>query len=241
MKRLISQLLCGLVFICSGFMELAQAGTFSISPLRTTLSAGKKVGSLTVINQGNEPTTVQLEVMSWSQTADGQDELVLTKDILANPPIFTLPPRGKQVIRVGLRKPPSASAETTYRLIVRETPPPLKPNFTGLNFALRVSVPIFVLPQGSVQAKTSWQLKQGSDGLLRLIAENTGTAHIQVINFSLQPTALEKISTQLVYSYLLPNQKREWVIKNTNLAIGTKVHLSAETDVEPIEADLVVQ
>lgn len=223
-----------------GFVP-AYAGEFMINPLRATFSDTKKVSSLTVTNRSSKPTTIQLDVMAWSQDAEGKDVLVPTKDILANPPIFTLQPKSKQIIRVGLRRPPNATQETTYRLILAETPPPLDPDFTGVNFAVRMSVPLFVLPKAKVAPELQWVLKRDGTGL-KLMAHNTGTAHSQVISFKLinPETKLEYI-TQAVSSYLLPQQQREWSILEQKIDVGSTVRLLVQTDGVKIEQDLQVQ
>ena len=48
---------------------------------------------MTVRNTGSEPAVIQMEVMSWSQ-AQGKDVYTLSKEILATPPIFTVPAGG---------------------------------------------------------------------------------------------------------------------------------------------------
>lgn len=235
------QLLQGLVLLGSVVYSAAYAGAFAISPVRSTLSLGHKIGSLTVTNQGAEPTVIQLEVLAWSQDSEGKDVFTPTKDILATPPVFTFQPNAKQVIRLGLRKPPTASNETTYRLFLQEVPPAPKPNFTGLQMALRMSIPIFVLPKTQVVPVLAWRLRQSTDGQLLLTANNTGTAHIQIANFTLTPTEGAAFPAQQVASYLLPNQKREWLIKNKSLAVGSNVHLSAQTDKDEVQTELVVE
>ena len=122
-----------------------------MSPVRATLSARQQVGALTVRNDGAEPAVVQLEVLSWSQQ-DGKDVYVPTAEILATPPIFTVPAGGSQVVRVGLRRAPDPGASSPIGCICRRVPPPPKPDFQGLQVALRIGVPVFVLPPAPAQA-----------------------------------------------------------------------------------------
>ena len=232
-------------YVCIFYINImlhVTAGEFSINPLRATFSASQKVSSLTVTNRGLKPTTIQLDVMDWSQDADGKDVLVPTKDILANPPIFTIPPKSKQIIRVGLRHlAPDATQEKTYRLILAETPPPLDPNFTGISFAVRMSVPLFVLPKVSVAPDLQWQLKHDAAGL-KLIAHNVGTAHSQIIDFKIKNTETDvEYAKKTVSNYLLPQQKREWLLADTSLAVGSTVNLLVQTDGKPINLNLDVQ
>lgn len=238
MLRIINHSLA--IILCCLLSLTAYAGNFSINPLRATLSANKKVSSLTVINRGNEPTTIQLETVAWTQDAQGKDILVPTTDLLANPPIFTIPPQGKQIVRVGLRRPITENQEVTYRLLLNETPPPLKPDFTGVNFAVRMSIPIFVMPKNSVESKLQWSLTKKDEALV-LNAENIGTAHSQVISVRLEDTTGTVLYKQLISNYLLPQQKRQWPIPVANMTTGVPVKLIVETDSKPIEQDLIVQ
>src|SRR5712692_1255538 len=81
----------------------AQAGAFNVSPVRIALSQTHPTAILTMQNNGDQAVVVQIEVMAWSQ-ADGKDIYTLSRDLLANPPIFTLVPQGTQIVRIGLRR-----------------------------------------------------------------------------------------------------------------------------------------
>ncbi len=241
MTHPLSQLLKGLALLFSLLYNTAYAGSFAISPVRSTLSLGHKIDSLTVTNQGAEATAIQLEVLAWSQDEAGKDVFTPTKDILATPPAFTLQPNAKQIIRLGLRRPLLTNNEASYRLFVQEIPPAPKPNFMGLNMALRMSIPVFFNPAVPVAPVLNWQLRQSPTGSLILSANNSGNAHIQIANFTLAPADMAAFSAQQVASYLLPHQKREWVVSNKTLAVGTKVHLTVQTDQDVMQADLIVE
>jgi fimbrial chaperone protein len=243
MRYLLSQPHKGLALLLSITLfllsTLAQAGAFVVSPVRVTLSNKQKVASLTVVNQGAEKTTIQLEALAWSQDEHGKDVLVPTKNILANPPVFTLEPNAKQVIRLGLRKPSIGINEESYRLILQEVPPPLKEGFMGLSVALRMSVPIFVMPTEPIKPAMLWQLKLGAEGL-KLLGENQGLGHVQVLSLELYPQEKPPLFNKQAVSYLLPQQKREWPINNKTLSVGMPVLLKAQTDVGVLEAQLTV-
>ena len=52
--------------------------------------------------RGRRASPVQVETLVWSQAA-GEDKLEPTKDLLVSPTVFTLPPRGSQLVRVALQ------------------------------------------------------------------------------------------------------------------------------------------
>src|SRR5262245_29568931 len=93
------------------------AGSFEVNPVRVDLSAAARTSAVTVRNTGSEAVIVQLSVVAWSQE-DGRDVYTETKEILATPPIATIPAGGEQIIRAGLRRAPDAQRELSYRLFL---------------------------------------------------------------------------------------------------------------------------
>jgi len=192
----------------------ACAGTFSISPLRAELSASAQTAALTLRNQEPAPAVVQAEVMLWEQV-NGEDRLTPTRDLLVSPAVFTLPADGSQLVRVALRRPADPQRELSYRLILTEVPQQARPDFTGLNVALRLSLPVFVAPAAKASQALEWSAARTADGALAVTTRNTGNAHARVINFSLAPAANPAAAIpQDVTAYVLPGQARTWTIDN---------------------------
>lgn len=230
-----------MLFSCLLACAWAQAGTFVVSPVRATLSASHQVGALTVRNDGPEPTVVQLEVLSWSQQ-DARDVYEPTREILATPPIFTVPAGGSQIVRVGLRRAPDSQQELSYRLYLQEVPPPPTPDFQGLQVALRIGVPVFVLPSAAAKPVLRWQLSRTPEGQLKLSLSNDGNVHIQIANFSLVAAGQKPHPTLQVAAYVLPGQTRDWVLEGIAAPRpGSELRLFAQTDAGDIQAELVVE
>lgn len=232
------QATCGLAFLLFG-AGVANAGSFVVSPVRATLSSAQSIGSLVVHNNGSEPTVVQLELATWSQQ-DGKDAFVPTREVLATPPIFTVPPGGSQTVRVGLRRAPDAQSELSYRLFLQEVPPPPKPGVQGLQMALRISIPVFVKPAVAAAPVLRWQAVRAPQGQVRLSVANNGNAHIQVNNIKLASADGADIGSQQVASYVLPGQSRDWLVKAAVNA-GAKLRLSAQTDNGDVQSDVIVE
>lgn len=219
----------------------AFAGSIAVNPIRVTLHATQTTSALVVRNSGAEASVVQLQIVSWSQQ-DGKDVYVPTKDLLATPPIFTVPAGGSQTVRVGLRRRADAHSEGTYRLILQEVPPPPKPEFRGLQVALRLSVPVFVAPAVAPSSTLTWHAELTSQGDLKIAAVNTGNTHVQVIRFKLASDGTELAPTTPAGSaYVLPGQRREWNMRFTSApSAGTKVRVDAQTDAGDMQADVLV-
>ena len=244
LKREIIQAAYGLFLLVAG-VSVVSAASIGVSPVRATLSADQKVEAITVRNTGTEPMSVQLEVMNWSQQ-EGKDVFTATREVLANPPIFTVPPGGSQLIRAGLRRAPDARRELTYRIFLQELPPPPSPDFNGAKMLMRVSLPVFVLPEVAAQPALRWQAARTSDGALKISLTNIGNAHVQIANFSLSlPGSAQPWITQQSSTYVLHGQSRDWILpanaENPPLPPDTILQIFAKTDAGDKEAKVLIK
>jgi fimbrial chaperone protein len=195
-------------------LRVAGAGQFTIAPLRMDFAAATTTAALTVRNEEAAPVVVQAQGLAWSQEG-GQDTLVPSRDLLISPAVFTMPPGGSQLVRVALRREPDPSRELSYRITLQEVPQPAAPGFTGLQVALRLSVPIFVAPTAPAAPGLVWSSTVGPDGRMSVIARNDGTAHARISRFSVKTqdgsaTLLE----QPGLAYVLPGASRQWSVEN---------------------------
>ena len=139
--------------------------------------------------------------------SDGEDRLTPTRDVLVSPPVFTMPGDSSQLVRVALRQAAASQQELSYRLILTEVPQQASPDFTGLNVALRLSLPIFVAPPAAASPTLEWTGARNADGTIMIIARNTGNAHARVLNFSVVPAASPAAAIpQDVAAYVLPGR-----------------------------------
>ena len=243
LKRVIIQAAYGLFLLVAG-VNVVSAASIGVSPVRATLSADQQVGALTVRNTGSKPMSVQLKVMNWSQQ-EGEDVFTATRDVLANPPIFTVPAGGSQLIRAGLRRAPDARSELTYRIFMQELPPPPSPDFNGAKMLMRLSVPVFVLPEVAAQSTLRWQAARTLDGGLKISLTNIGNAHIQILNFSLSlPGSAQPWTIQQTSTYVLHGQSRDWILpanaENPPLPLGTILQIFAKTDAGDKESEVLI-
>ncbi|WP_297820426.1 fimbria/pilus periplasmic chaperone [uncultured Paraglaciecola sp.] len=243
LTRVLEQAACGLFFfvVCA---SIASAGTIGVSPVRVTLSDSQKIGSLSVRNDGAEPVTMQMEVLSWSQR-EGNAVFAATRELLANPPIFTIPAGSSQLVRVGLRRAPDVQRELTYRVILQELPPPPDPDLTGARMTLRISLPVFVSPEIEAKPVLHWQAVRTSQGALKISLSNKGNGHIQIKNFklSLLDSAQPWVTLQ-ASDYVLAGQSRDWIVlaspENPAPPPGVTLQLFAQTDAGDIEAEVII-
>jgi fimbrial chaperone protein len=232
-----SQVVLGLALLL--FAQAALAGSFGVSPIRLTLSAERTSQMVTVRNTGEEETLVQVQPNAWL-LSEGADLLEPSAELIAVPPLFSLAPGGSQVVRIGLRRAPVPGRELTYRLLLREVPPPPSDEFFGLQVALELSVPVFVLPPGGAGPNLDWQLAHNADGALELRAHNAGNAHVQLQKARLESTDGRVIESPDLSAYLLPGQSRAWPLAG-QAAVGSRWTLAAKTDAGELETELVIE
>jgi fimbrial chaperone protein len=217
------------------------AGSFEVNPIRIDLSAAARTSAVTIKNTGPEAVVVQLSVVAWSQE-DGRDIYAETKEILATPPIATIPAGGEQIVRAGLRRSPDGQRELSYRLFLQEVPPPPRPGFQGLQVALRVGLPVFVQPaQAPARARLVWDLRMKDPGTVRLQLRNDGTAHIQISEIALSlPGRDDPVGAMSSLFYVLPGQSRAWEFQvRPGLVKATdRLRLKASTDAGSVDTQI---
>ena len=223
----------------------AFAGSLSVTPVRVELSNAQRSVALTVRNDGDQPTVVQAQLVAWSQE-NNDDKLDPTNDLIASPPIFTVAAGGAQVVRVALRRPPDATVQKSYRILVTEVPGKAQPGFTGAQFALKISVPIFIeAATARTEPKLGWSARKLPSGELAVTTTNTGSRHIQVHSVDLAGVTSDASDVDGKHAsmwYVLPGQSRTVTVRPLpgREFSADRVRIRAETDAGPIATDVVI-
>ena len=170
-------LLCG---IALAIAPAAEAGVFSVTPVRIYMTPKDRAVAVTIVNEGDEPVALQADLNAWSQTADGTDQLILTDDLILSPPIIKLAPKARQVVRLAMLKPADASRQLTYRMIMREIPEATQPKNANIQvpIALALSMPVFITPAPATKEISC--TSAGNGGEITVTCRNSGTAYAQV-------------------------------------------------------------
>lgn len=197
------------------------AGTFTISPLRVDFGGTTRTAALTVRNDEAVPVVVQAEALAWSQES-GQDDLAPSRDLLVSPVVFTLAPGGSQLVRVALRREADGGRELTYRLTLQEVPQAASPDFTGLQVALRLSVPVFVAPRAPAEPRLVWTATRAATGTVTVTARNDGASHARLQGFALKTAdGRATLAEQPALAYVLPGATRRWTFDDDTRATAT--------------------
>lgn len=193
----------------------AQAGVFSVTPVRIFMTPRDRAVAITVNNEGDEDLVMQADVFLWKQKPGGEDELTLTEDLILAPPIMKLAPRSRQVLRLAMLRPRPGQEQLTYRLVVREVPE-AKPadKQVQLQIALAFSLPVFITPPTAKRALSCSVSRTAAD-VVRAACENNGRAYAQPREFVLTGAAGETLASRDTGGYILPGVNRSFDIKRS--------------------------
>lgn len=209
----------------------ALAASLTVAPTRVDLAAGDRSAAVTLHNNAAEPVMVQVQTFAWER-GPATAELEATRDLLAVPPVFELAGNARQIIRVALRGAVVDASERAYRLLITEVPRG-GGSGTGVRFALRLSLPVFVTPHGA-EPRAVWSMRTTASGM-ELVLRNDGTAHLQVRRIVLGPGGHgEPARTIETPAYVLAGQEHGWPLPAA--AGSTTLQLEAETSNGPLSA-----
>src|ERR1019366_7297553 len=185
-----------------------RAQSLSVLPVNIFLAPGQSASTLTITNQGNSKTAVQIRAFAWDQQGDS-DQLEATEAVLVSPPIAPIEPGASQVVRLILRKPPQGR-EATYRILVDQIPPPAEPGV--VHVVLRLSIPIFAQPATRAVPNVQLHVELNS-GQMYLVGINDGLRHEVIRDIELSTNDGRKLKTVSGTSpYILAGATRRWHI-----------------------------
>jgi fimbrial chaperone protein len=224
------------------------AGALRVGPTRIDLSVRRPVVALEVQNSAAAPTLAQIDLFAWTQEGAG-DVLVPSTDVIATPLVINLAPGETRIVRVGLREPNRTPIERSYRLFVREVAPTLVPG-TGLQFALRIGVPVFALPAdarpGAVSAppELGWRWLPDIDGCATVQLSNPSARHDRVLGAQMLSRGGEVLWRSAEPAYVLAGSKRSLAPAicppSIKEAVNLRLEMESGTLTLPVEAPSLV-
>ena len=211
MARTILKMLLSASLATAGALVLstpaATAGSLQVDPIRLEINAGRRTATVRVRNQEQVPVTIRAYPLTWNQ-ADGEDLYEETGEVIVSPPIFTIPAGGTQIVRVGLRTP--SADPKAYRLIVEEVPQASPGN--GVQVALRLNLPLFVMMPEGEQAALAWTATRAADGAVTLEATNSGPGFVRVDMAAAEAATGLDIDPGFNLGTVLPGRTRRYTI-----------------------------
>jgi fimbrial chaperone protein len=168
--------------------------------------------AVTITNEADEPVVLQADVYEWRQSAEGEDELVASEDLILAPPIIKLAAKARQVVRLARLQPPDASRQLTYRLILRELPEASPSKGINVPIALALSMPVFITPPVAKQ-RTVCTAVRDERGTLGVSCANSGTAYAQVREVLVRQDG-QTVGRFEGGAYVLPGARKRLTLKN---------------------------
>lgn len=220
--------------IAVGFAAPAMAAELQVYPIRIQMNPALPTEVVTIKNVGDTDALMQLSLVAWRQV-NNDDELVPTRDILANPSVFLVKGNDQQIARIALRIPQSTK-ELSYRLVLQEVP--RQRTTTGVSTVLRILVPIFV-PASQPTTTLDWEARPVRGGM-EITARNSGTAHAQIKSVkAIRAGGLQ--DTKLYNMYVLAGATRTIFLPTAKPVLpGAAVQLQADTDQGAFSANVRV-
>ncbi|WP_342625240.1 molecular chaperone [Pseudomonas alkylphenolica] len=221
----------GLMLAVLSGAPLQAATSVLIWPIDPVLEADQKASALWLENRGTAPASLQVRVFAWRQ-GDYDDQYQAQREIIGSPPVATIAPGQKQLIRLTRTSASPAGQEQAYRIIIDEIPPALpdathidKPQ-AAIRFQMRYSVPLFVYGQGlwgkpdtngqrdpnSVgKPALSWR-EVSVQGRPYVEIRNTGPVHARLTDVVLQQGGQHRPLVEGLLGYVLPGASMRWPV-----------------------------
>ncbi|MGG2398010.1 molecular chaperone [Pseudomonas sp. SH1-B] len=219
-------LICFLLLIAAVMSMTTHAATsILIWPINPMIEADRqKSAALWLENRGQDPVDLQVRVLTWEQEAF-EDRLTPQKQVVGSPPMATLQPGKRQLVRLVNLEPPSAGMLRTYRVLVDEVlPPQARPSQLGVQFQMRYSVPLVVVGPGAylddglrepprqgrpLAPELRYRFVDGQDGTF-LYLRNTGPAPARLSQVDLLQGSGRKSFAEGLLGYVLPGAQMRW-------------------------------
>lgn len=207
------------------------AGVFSVAPVRIYMTPKDRAVAVTITNGSDEDLVMQADIYVWKQKPGGEDDLVLSEDMLLAPPIIKMAKKSRQVVRLARLHPVKSDQQLTYRMIVREIPEAQPVNDqVQLQVALAFSMPVFITPPGA-KSKLTCGVERTAANSVHAVCENSGSAYAQPLNFILTNSTGKTLASRDTGGYILPGINRNFNITSADQRIpGGKATLTVKLD-----------
>lgn len=187
---------------------LAEAGTYGVSPLSLSYSPQTRTGVVTVTNEDDQPLSIRIKAMKWTQGDSGDDQYADTDELIFFPRRLDMKPGEKRLVRVGV-KAAQESSESAYRLYLEELPAAQtdKTGATKLAVLVTFGLPVFNAPADAKAAATLGDVSATPAGL-QFAVSNRGNAHERLSRITTEDGAL--VTEDLPGRYIFPGRTRNY-------------------------------
>lgn len=212
------------------------SGALLIWPVDPVIEAKQNATAIWLENSGNAPKTLQVRIFAWAQK-DGHNVYAAQNDVIGSPPIVTIGPGERQLVRLTRTVAPSEEPEQAYRVIVDEIPVPQAAEAgagASVSFRMRYSIPLFSYAQGMppdlrdtiktqhVKRELKWRVAQDAEGRY-LEVKNEAKIHARLVDVSFELGDGASPVAKGLLGYVLPGSTARWPLPNETQASATLV------------------
>lgn len=216
--RILPPVFVALLTLALGPTSARAAGAVMIWPVDPILDSQSKATAIWIENQSTDLVTLQIRVLGWRE--DGQQEHFDTQtQVIASPPIASIEPGKRQLVRIMRTVDVPAGVEAAFRVVLDEIPSATAaaagtPQTSGITFRMRYSLPLFVYGAGLARPVASsplaWHVVDDVDGRW-LQARNDSATHVKVAN------APQMVPAHIADSYAIPSGLLGYVLANSQM------------------------
>lgn len=224
--------LCSVGAIAAAFG--AAPANFGVKPNAVIITAEHPIGEIALSSLNAKPVSFDAGAVSW-EIRNGSDALQPVSGVLVLPPIFTIQPYGRALLRVAFRTPPvDADMEKSFKVVLTEIVP------SGGAAPRVISVPFFVSARFPVE-KSSFVLRLKPGLRAELTIVNTGNTHIYAGRLTIEANG-ETLYSGSTQTFVLANSSRTIALRLKAAPQGATAHVVIEGEEgESVSGDAVVQ
>lgn len=175
-------------------------------------------GQLELANAGDAPDRLQTRIYRWTRN-QCRDQLEPTQGLIASPPILTVPPASKRLVRVLLTDRRSGLAEASYRISLTEIGE-VTSEAGRVATRLNISLPIFIRPAGAAASRLQWSVARDGPAL-RLAVTNAGNLHDRLTRIQVLDGQGKVVREEARADYLLAGDSCSWPLPDGRSVIVT--------------------
>jgi fimbrial chaperone protein len=165
------------IMLLLGAAPSARAAGLQVTPVLVELSRSEPRATVVVKNLSEAPVRLEITASAWDQAPDGQMRLAPAPDLLVYPPLLQIAPQEERKVRISTIAS-FGERERSYRIFLRELPPPETPAEQGtIRLLTRIGVPVFLVPPRP-ERKAEITGVAVHAGRLALTLKNTGNTRL---------------------------------------------------------------
>ena len=213
----------------------AYAGSLQVEPVLLDVTAPGAASTLTLRNDGTKPVSAQIRVFRWS-IVNGKEELKPTNDVVASPPVETLAPQRKYVVRIVRVTKRPVVGEESYRLLVDQLPNLSQQRNGAINLLVRYSIPVFFGTADKQNPKITWSVARRGNKVI-VTANNSGERRLRISALRLRDANGKTLSFGPgLTGYALGRSTISWTKPAHAFAAKGFATIYAQTDKGPLRA-----